>query len=1007
LKAPPTEVASRRLEFRILGPLEALRDGSPLSLGPRKQRTLLALLLLKANRLVSADQLIEELWAGRPPPGAVKTLRSYASRVRAALAPDSVLESRPGGYVLSLTPDQLDFLCFERLLSEGREALARGAAAEAAEQLRKGLSLWRGSALADVADGPFARVEASRLEELHLAGLEERIQADLELGRHAELLAELQALVAEQPLRERLWGQLMTALYRSGRQAEALATYRRARTLLADRFGLEPGPELRALEQQILRQELAPARPRGRAHNLPAQLTSFVGRERELEELGRLFAEARLVTMTGVGGCGKTRLALELAHSLLPRFPDGVCLVELAGLDDGELVAHAVASALEIDERSHRPVAEILADRLRQQTLLLLLDNCEHLLEACAQLAGRLLSACPQLRILATSRASLGIAGEVDYRVPPLPVPERGEEVTGGGSDAVRLFLERAPARRDLERSPEALAVVASICRDLDGLPLALELAAVRTRVFTVQEIAARLDDRFRFLRYWRRSPEPRHQTLGTTMAWSYDLLSEGEQAALRQLSVFAGGFTLGAAAAVCLEDDEDAELTNLVDASLVIAEPLDGTTRYRMLETVRRYGAERLDDARETAGTRRRHAEYFLALAEQAWQAIDTPAEGSWLLALEGERDNLRTALAWSLETEGDVGVRLARALGYSWRIHGHVDEGRGWLERALVRVGDERSDLRGDVLGWLGQILVRQNLFGQATDVLEEAVELAAEAGARLSQGRFLHSLAFAWREQGDYERAASLLEKALAVRLEIGDAAGLAWSMGSLADMAWLQGRTEESAELYERGWDFAREAGAPPALAVAYTHSRADLALLQGNIERGEQLAREALRLARELGDRWHIGLALTTLARAARGKSEPERANALLDEALRTLWDVRDMSTVAEALEIRAGVAADRCDATTATELQAAAATIRATHKAPLPPARKSEVERDLATLRSQLGAAAFEQAWESGARMNPEQAVAEALAERERFKDDERPLLESRRRSLNDDLPMC
>jgi predicted ATPase len=723
-------------------------------------------------------------------------------------------------------------------------------------------------------------------------------------------------------------------------------------------------------------------------------VTSFIGRDRELEEVGQLFAKARLVTLTGVGGCGKTRLALELAPTLLPHFQDGVYLVELAGLGDGELVPHAVASALEVDERSHRSVAEVLSDRLRQQALLLVLDNCEHLLEAVAELARQLLSACPQLRILTTSRAPIGIAGEVDYRVPPLTVPERREaEAAEERSDAVRLFLERAPARRELERRPEALSVVASICRDLDGLPLALELAAVRTRVFTVQEIAARLDDRFRFLRNWRRSTEPRHQTLGTTMAWSYDLLSEGERAALRRLSVFAGGFTLGMAAEVCLEGDEDAAvavLTNLVDASLVVPEPLDGTTRYRMLETVRRYGAERLDDADETAGTRRRHAEYFLAVAERAWQAIDTPAEGSWLSALEGERDNLRAALAWSLEADGDLGVRLARALGYFWRIHGHLDVGRSWLERALRRLGDERSGLRGDLLGWLGQILVRQNLYAQATEVLEEAVELAAEAGARLSQGRGLHFLGAAWGEQGDYERAAALLEKALAVRREIGDAAGLAWSTGCLADWAWLQGRTDEAADLYERGWAFARAAGAPPTLAVAYTHSRGELALLQGNIERGEQLATESLRLARQLGYKWHIGLTLNTLARAAREKGELERANALIHDALQALWGVRDMSTVAEGLEILAGVAADRRDAMTATRLQAAAATIRAIHNAPLPPAHTPKVERDLATLRSQLGAAAFEQAWESGARTSPEQAVIAAFSDSERFTDEMR-----------------
>jgi predicted ATPase/DNA-binding SARP family transcriptional activator len=874
----PLGAPETRLEVRILGPLEVLRDGVAREVGPRRHRALLALLLLSANRVVSADRLIEELWAGRPPAGAPKTLRSYVSRLRAAIGDDVVL-SRAPGYLLEIDPDQLDARRFEGLLDEGREARARGDAAEAAARLREGLALWHGGALADLADEPFAGVEARRLEELCLIAIEERIEADLDCGRDRDLVAELEALLAEQPLRERLWRQLMTALYRSGRQADALATYQRARDLFADELGLEVGEELRVLEQKILRQQLEPAPaatgplafPSGtvtllftdiegstrlvqglgepyfevlaehdrllretfarhggvevatrgdgffvvfsaasdavaaageaqhwladgpvrvrigihtgepdltkegyvglevhraarimeagnggqvllsqttwelldatvavrdlgeyrlkdlaesqrlyqlgeadlppprtllRTH-LPVQLTSFVGRERELEELTGLLPETPLLTLTGVGGCGKTRLALEAARSALHRFREGIHFVELAGLTRPEFVADAVAAAVGAPQPSERAVLESLAHRLGAQELLLVLDNCEHVLDACAELAGRLLTACPRLRILATSREPLALDGELVYRVPPLPLAQPGEPRPDvAGSAAVRLFVERAAAVGwEPDGSPETLTTVASICRELDGLPLALELAAARTHVLTVEEIAARLDDRFRFLRYWRRTPEPRHQTLGTTMAWSYDLLSEDERALLRGLSVFAGGFTLEAASAVCLDGDSDAALellTRLIESSLVLAEARNGTTRYRMLETVRHYAAERLAEADEADEARRRHAAYFLELAEErgSWELNDRARGSSWSAAFD-EGDNLRGALGWYVDRgDAESSLRFACFLTWFWGYSDRVAEGRSWCDRALALAGEPDSKPRAQAL-------------------------------------------------------------------------------------------------------------------------------------------------------------------------------------------------------------------------------------------------------------------------------------------------------------------
>jgi predicted ATPase/DNA-binding SARP family transcriptional activator len=885
LGAPATEAAEMGLGFRILGPLEVVREGAPLTLGPRKHRALLALLLLNANRMVSADRLIEELWAGSPPPGAAKTLRSYLSRLR-ALVGDSVVKSHSPGYVLEIEPGQVDAHRFERLLGEGREALARGDAAEAAALLREGLALWRGAALADLAEEPFARIESSRLEELRLEAVEERAEADLECGRHGELVAELEALLEEQPLRERLWGQLMTALYRSGRQADALAAYRRARSLLADGLGLEAGEELRALEQKILRHELDAAPALTAPHNLPVQLTSFIGRERERGELRRLLPEAPLVTLTGIGGCGKTRLALEAARVALPRFRDGVFLVELAGLTNPELVPHSVAAALKAQKRSERQVVEVLAERLRPQELLLVLDNCEHLLDASAELVAQLLRVCPQLHVLATSREPLGLMGEVVYRVPPLSILEPDEETVDlAASDAVRLFLARAvvAASRELDQSPEGLAAVAAICRELDGLPLALELAAARTHVLTVQEIAARLDDRFRFLRYWRRSAEPRHQTLGATMAWSYDLLSADEQALLRGLSVFAGGFTLEAAAAVCLEGDEEAALallTRLIDGSLVLAEPLDGATRYRMLETVRRYGSERLDEVGETDETRARHAEYFIQVTERQWESIDSPTGGSWWTLLDDD-DNLRAALGWSIESgDADAGQRLVCWLTWFWERTDRIAEGRLWCDRALALNGEREGKSRAMALYATGGLSWLAHDFDLAGDFLGQSLHLFRQSGDELWTARVLDRLGDLHFARGELEAARIAFEASLRLFTTLSRPGGVAGATHGLGQVSRALGETEAARSLLESAADAYRERGDRPPLA-ATLHSMGDLELEDGRLAAAAARYRESLSLAHEVGmGRRQIAYCLAGLACVAAAGGHAARAGRL-------------------------------------------------------------------------------------------------------------------------------
>ena len=793
------------MEFRILGPVQAVCADRDLRLGGPKQRAVLALLLLDAGRTVPAGHLIEALWRGSPPPGAAGTLRSYVSRLRAMLMPDAVLVARGGGYVISVLPDQLDASRFERLAGAGRDALGRGEAVVAASRFREALGLWRGRALADVADVEPLALEGARLEELRLVVLEGRVEADLGLGRHAEVTGELERLVAEHPVRERLWRLLVLALYRSERQAEALAAYRRARTMLAEELGLEPGEELRQLEQAVLRQEIPAVSAGGERHNLPAQLTSFLGRERELADLRGLLGGARLLTLTGPGGAGKTRLALELATDLLERFPDGVWLAELAGIADPGLVPSLVMEALGMRPGGDVPVIEALRYRLRSAGLLLILDNCEHLLDGCAELTGELLRSSPGLHVLTTSREPLGVPGEVAYPVPPLAVPEDLSDPTAIGDEpAVRLFLERCSSAR-AGGGPEVVppAVVARICRELDGLPLAIELAAARTSTLSVQEIETHLADKFRFLAYRRPVADPRHQALKAAIGWSYELLSATDARVFRELSVFAGGFGLTAAAAVCGGGDAAATfdaIDRLASKSLVVAEVAAGRTRYRLLETIRQYAAGRLAEAGEAGQARQRHALAFLGLAERE----------SELAVLAREHDNFRAALSWSLPSGGETGPRLACALGSFWVARGFFQEARGWLEHALACSQDRH--LRAGLLWLLGAVLCETGDLERAEAILSEGSDVAAAQQRRALHARIrVLQAEIRLRHGGLTQDALTECEAAAATLESEGDLAGLAEALLSVGTQRFFLGDALVGEQVLERAAACARQGG----------------------------------------------------------------------------------------------------------------------------------------------------------------------------------------------------
>ncbi|MEU0570230.1 BTAD domain-containing putative transcriptional regulator [Nonomuraea sp. NPDC005983] len=686
------------MHFGILGPLEVRTDeGETVSVGGPRPRALLALLLLDAGRLVGVERLIDGQYGDDPPAGAANAIQAHVSRLRRNL-PDGLVEFHGSGYRLAVVPEDVDTYRFERLARDGRGLLAAGQHERAARTLRDALALWRGPALADVADAPFAQPQAARLEEARLAAREDLVEAELALPEGPSI-AELRQLVEANPLRERLRGQLMRALHASGQQAAALAVFDEVRRLLADELGADPAPELAALHLAILRGEGPREQPTRR--RVPAQLTSFVGREAELDLIDAL-GDARLITITGPGGTGKTRLAIEAARRrghdpARAGSPEGrrkardVGFVDLTLLDDGAQLPLAVLGALGLREAGlqspalDRPdPADRLVAALADQDLLLILDNCEHVIAPAAALVRRLVDACPQLAIMATSREPLGLTGERLVPLSPLAVPPPG----AGPDDAlaypaVRLFAERAAAvRPEFAMRPE----VAEICATLDGLPLAIELAAARLRSFTVEEIAARLTEhgRFKLLSRGDRTAAARHRTLRAVVDWSWSLLSPEEQTLARRFSVFSGAASLEAVERVCGDGDV---LADLVDKSLVEA----SGGRYRMFDTIRLFCAERLAEAGEEERTRDEHAACFLDLAQRADPWLRRAEQLDWLARLSDEHDNLQAALRHAVQQAPETALRLVAALAaYSW-LSGRRGQTTASALRLLDRIGGE----------------------------------------------------------------------------------------------------------------------------------------------------------------------------------------------------------------------------------------------------------------------------------------------------------------------------
>jgi predicted ATPase/DNA-binding SARP family transcriptional activator len=832
------------MRFGILGPLQVTGDdGRELALGGRMPRAVLAILLLRANEVVSSDRLVEELWAGAPPASATKGLHVHVSRLRRALAashPDpgeERLVTATGGYLLRIAAEELDVQRCERLIGEGRSLLAAGRPEQALAALRGAVDLWRGDVLADFQYDAFAQAEIARLGELRATVLEERIAVEILLGREAQVLGELEHLVRDYPYRERLRGQLMLALYRNGRQADALAAYRAARSALVDELGIEPSVELRQLHEAILAQDRAllqtdldqPASPAGSttderapgAVHLPLETTPLIGRERELAELMTLADSRRLITLTGTGGTGKTRLGTAFAARLADRYPDGVWWVPLAMVSEARLVPAAIAAAL--GDIMDLPMY------LRGRALLLVLDNFEHVIEA-ARAVAELLSGAPGCGVIVTSRERLGLAAEQEYQVAPLS-PQA----------AVELFTARA---RQVEPAYEPGAEIDAICERLDRLPLALELAATRVKLLSEQQLLTRLEQRLPLLAGGRRDLPERHSTMRATIAWSYDLLTRPEQRLLTRLAVFGGSFDLEAAEQICDADLDT--MQSLIDKSLVRHED---NGRLFLLQTTREYVLEQFDSSDERDEISARHARWYFALGVADG---DGPREGpDALIRLREDAANVGLALAWALDHDIAAALPLADALFGPWLGDGRLRELERWYERALADPAALPPGDRANALAGLGHALVFLERLDQARTALIEALALYGDAGDERGKTFVLLSLSAAESIAGAPESSLAWAEQALPIYERLDDTLGIARTLHRIAEALRDLGDFERSAELFVRAIETRRATGLGSAAATV--HSLGDLYLDAGDAPSAERYYREALALGLEEED----------------------------------------------------------------------------------------------------------------------------------------------------------
>ncbi|HXV92155.1 MAG TPA: BTAD domain-containing putative transcriptional regulator [Pseudonocardia sp.] len=970
------------MRVRVLGTLELVdateQTGVPLR--SARLRRLLVALLVHAGDVVPADRLVHAVWGDALPVDPVNSLQILVSRLRRALGPGPALHTRAPGYLLD--PGGSDADRFQRLLAEARQP---GLPPEqAAQRLDEALALWRGPAYAEFADEDFVRAEAVRLEELRLEAAEERIDLALRRGRTDEAITRLEPLVAAHPLRERLRGQAVLALYRAGRQAEALAHYTGYRRELAEELGVDPSPPLQELYAQVLRHDPVIAQPQRpepepAPGNLPAPMTELIGRDADLAGVAAALRRSRVVTLTGPGGVGKTRLALAAAAHAAAGFVDGAWLVDLGAVTRPESVPGAVVTALGVQRRQELSVGQRLVEYLRPLRLLLVLDNCEHLAGAAARLVQAIAAGCTEVTVLATSREPLAADGERVYPVAPLPVPPPGLSEPGAVAavPAVRLFVDRATAASPgFVLDPAGAAAVAELCRRLDGLPLALELAAAKLRALRPAELVSRLDGRFGLLGGGRRAAPERHRTLRAVVDWSYELLDEPEREVFERLSVFPSAFTLTAAEAVCGADapvDVAAAVAGLVDRSMVSADATGEPTRYALLETMRAYGRERLAVRGAEAAARRAHAHHVLATAETADAGLRGAEEARWVEELVRTVDDLRTANTWAIEHDHGLAVRLSAALVWFARFH-LPPEVPLWAEQTAETVQRHPGDRFARMPAVLGVAAAAARGRGDHA----RAAELA-DRGLHAGDGPDDPDLRYPLMVRsglalfhGELDAADRLAARAAELSLHCDDPSWGAHAIANRSLAATYRGDPATARRLADEAAALAGTTGNPTATGWACYASGE--ALTGADPDRAIELLERSRTLAASVRNRYLGGVALVSAA-ALRGRhGDPLAALRLFAEVIEH-WHrsgnwTQQWTTVRNVVEILVKLRADE----PAAVLDAAVASRRTA--APAYGAVAERLDRARWVLRERLGAARFGAAAARGAGMSDDEVIA-------------------------------
>ncbi len=946
------------LQFRILGPLEVCRGHEMVELSGQRRRVLLARLLASANSTVSTDQLMYELWGDQIRPGSPATLQAYISELRKLLSPvgsfsstvakSSVILTRHPGYQLSVEPLSFDAHSFQEIISKVRSTHESLDVKRVAIMLREALQLWRGPVLGDllseVSADSMLRSYAEGLEALRIWALEERIEADLAIGLHGQLQSELQLLCKEHPLHERFWGQLMLALYRSGRQADSLRAFQKIRSNLDNELGILPSQQLRDLEEAILMQSVdldwvppklsetgvaagglikkletdpvvdltqidltqsesvQTAQERPGLHGFPVSMTSFVGRRGEISALNDLLEESRVVTLTGAGGFGKTRLASEVATLNVDRWRDGAWFVDLAEVKDPAVVPMTIAGALGLHVHQNSQVFEALIESCSTREMLILIDNCEQVIEAVASSVATLLARCPSLRLICTSREELRVRGENVWRLDALSLPNIHEGLIDldecENCDSVLLLVERAKnVWPDFMLTEDNAKSVVEICQTLEGIPLAIELAVPLLAILSPDELNARLSDRFRLLSRGSRGLPAHQRTLRATIDWSYDLLTPKEQLLFCRLAVFMSPFTLEAAEAVCVGENQDESCAVGIEETLDLLERLmakslvsivrseNGPTRYRMLETLRLYALERLRSSGGELATRELHMKYFLKLGEEANEGAHSKSVRSWLPVLSATLADFRSAIDWAFVNDDlEHALRLAGALRWYFSRLGFLEEGWRWVEPVLERRHELSPELRTLALTSASTIAFLLGRHSITVDLGEEGLAEARrlEDPQELAIALIVRGAAAVF--EGNVERAVTCFAESTVLCQELGDEWGMAWCQTFWGVGARRMGNLDEALALLEPGIEAFKEMGDEQAQILPLVNM-GQVLLLKGDPIRGRSLIDEALQLAYRVGDQVLLATALVFLGRATRVIDGPSQARPLLLKGL--------------------------------------------------------------------------------------------------------------------------